>query len=154
MLIVLGVDESPHSEAAVEWVKNMTWPKGTRVRVVSSVRPLIAAYSEVYVPGPGISEELTRQELEYHEGLAARVEDRLRKAGFTTEASVITGDPREVLIAAAKEAKADLIVVGSHGRSGLTKLLLGSVASHVVTHAPCSVMVVKLPPDAASGRAA
>jgi nucleotide-binding universal stress UspA family protein len=39
---------------------------------------------------------------------------------------------------------ADLVVVGSHGRTGLAKLVLGSVASHVVTHAPCSVLVVKM----------
>ena len=38
---------------------------------------------------------------------------------------------------------ADLIVVGSHGRTGLPKLIMGSVASHIVTHAPCSVLVVK-----------
>ena len=38
---------------------------------------------------------------------------------------------------------ADLVVVGSHGRTGLGKLLMGSVASHVVSHAPCTVMVVK-----------
>jgi nucleotide-binding universal stress UspA family protein len=40
---------------------------------------------------------------------------------------------------------ADLLVVGSHGRTGIKKLLLGSVASHVVAHAPCPVLVVKMP---------
>jgi universal stress protein A len=45
----------------------------------------------------------------------------------------------------ARREKADLIVVGSHGRSGMAKLLLGSVAAHVVSHAPCSVLVVRPP---------
>jgi nucleotide-binding universal stress UspA family protein len=39
--------------------------------------------------------------------------------------------------------RADLLVVGSHGRTGLAKLMLGSVSSHTMTHAPCSVLVVK-----------
>ena len=56
---------------------------------------------------------------------------------------MLVGDPREALIEMARREGADLIVVGSHGRSGLTKLLMGSVASHVVTHAPCDVLVVR-----------
>jgi hypothetical protein len=43
----------------------------------------------------------------------------------------------------ARAERSDLVVVGSHGRSGLSRLLIGSVASHVVIHAPCSVLVVK-----------
>jgi universal stress protein A len=44
---------------------------------------------------------------------------------------------------------ADLLVVGSHGRSGLSRLVLGSVASYVASHAPCSVLIVKRPHDIA-----
>ncbi len=145
MKIVLGMDDSPHSEAAIEFLKQMPWPKGTRVRVVSAVRPPVGAYTEAYVPATPVPAEVTQQEVEYHRALAARVEQELRGSGFATEARVLPGDPREVLIAEAKDAGADLIVVGSHGRTGLKKLLLGSVASHVVTHAPCCVMVVKVP---------
>jgi len=58
---------------------------------------------------------------------------------------MVPGDPRSALVDEARQEHADLIVVGSHGRSGLSKLLLGSVASHVVAHAPCSVLVVKAP---------
>jgi len=56
---------------------------------------------------------------------------------------VLAGDPRQTLLDVAQSERADLIVVGSHGRSGLAKMMLGSVSSHVVTHAPCSVLVVK-----------
>jgi nucleotide-binding universal stress UspA family protein len=56
----------------------------------------------------------------------------------------VRGDPREAIVEAARKTGADLVVVGSHGRTGIGKLVLGSVASHVVTHAPCSVLVVKL----------
>jgi nucleotide-binding universal stress UspA family protein len=60
------------------------------------------------------------------------------------------GDPREGIVHAAETERADLVVVGSHGRTGLQKLLIGSVAAHVVTHAPCSVVVVKRPRGASS----
>ena len=67
----------------------------------------------------------------------------MRGSGFKTNSRVVTGDARFALIDAAKSEHADLLVVGSRGRTGLSKLLLGSVASHAVTHAPCSVLVVK-----------
>ena len=51
--------------------------------------------------------------------------------------------PYEAIIEAAEKSGADLIFMASHGRTGLAKLMLGSVAAHVVTHAPCSVLVVK-----------
>ena len=60
------------------------------------------------------------------------------------------GDPREGLVHAAETERADLLVVGSHGRTGLPRMLLGSVAGHVATHAPCSVVVVKRPRGAVS----
>jgi nucleotide-binding universal stress UspA family protein len=53
------------------------------------------------------------------------------------------GDPRSVILEEAKEWDADLIVVGSHGYTGIKRLLLGSVAQSVVSHAPCSVEVVR-----------
>ena len=72
-----------------------------------------------------------------------RVEHELGDMGLPIQTEVALGDPREVILRVAQEHNADLIVVGSHGRSGIPKLLMGSVASHVVTHAPCNVLVVK-----------
>jgi len=88
----------------------------------------------------GAEEEMTTQA----QDLAGRVEKELRDAGLSTESRVVKGDPRDVLVDAARSINADLLVVGSHGRTGLAKLVLGSVAAHVVTHAPCSVLVVKM----------
>ena len=79
-----------------------------------------------------------------HQELATGAENTLLGVGLTTEAKVLQGDARTALVDAAHTERADLVVVGSHGRTGLAKLFMGSVASHVVTHAPCSVMVVKL----------
>ncbi len=52
-------------------------------------------------------------------------------------------DPAEAIVHAASAHRCDLIVMGSHGRSGLRRLFMGSVAEHVVRHAPCPVLVIK-----------
>jgi len=142
MKILIGVDDSPHSAAALEFVKRMTWPGGSEAVVVSAVRTAVALYSEVFIP-VGQAESITDDLRKYHEELVARAESQLRDCGFKTSTRVLMGDPREAILDMAKRECADLIVVGSHGRSGLTKLLMGSVASHVVTHAPCDVLVVR-----------
>jgi nucleotide-binding universal stress UspA family protein len=63
------------------------------------------------------------------------------EAGVEVERKLVERDPGEALIA--ESAKADLVVVGSHGRTGFRAALLGSVSRHVVDHAKCPVVVVK-----------
>jgi len=74
--------------------------------------------------------------------LAALKED-LSKKGVEMETSVLFGNAADIIISTCSEKKADLVVVGSHGRHGAKKFLLGSVSSKVVEHAPCDVLVVK-----------
>jgi len=153
MKIIIGVDDSAYSEAAVHWVKRMSWPRDTKIVVISVARPPVGAYAEVYVPQPSFHEQVMEQEVRFHQELSSRIERTLQTAGLTTEARVAEGDPRIALIDAAKSERADMIVVGSHGRSGISKLLIGSVASHIVTHAPCTVVVVKSGDHAARNEA-
>ena len=145
MKIIIGVDDSAYSNEALKFVKGVRWAEGTRFIVVSAVTSGSVAVTVAGEPGgyglyPEAIEELTK----LHQEFTARAELDLRSAGLQTEARVEVGDPGGVILRMAEKEMADLIVVGSHGRSGLTKLLMGSVASHVVTHAPCSVLVVKL----------
>jgi nucleotide-binding universal stress UspA family protein len=145
MKILVPVDDSPHSRAAIEFVKKMSWPGGAHVVVVSAARPVVSAYAEVYTPGGGANELVYHEKIQLCEELVARVEADLRAAGLRTEGQVVRGDPREAIVHTAKAEQVELVVMGSHGRSGLAKLMLGSVASYVLSHAPCSVLVVKLP---------
>jgi nucleotide-binding universal stress UspA family protein len=73
--------------------------------------------------------------------------ERLRACGIEAEADVRLGDPAHEIVKAAVDARADLIITGSRGHSGLARILLGSVARNVVLHAPCSVLVVRRPPQ-------
>lgn len=143
MNILIGVDDSPHSRAAIEFVRKMAWPANTRVIVLSVVQPVAAPSVEVYAPivlPPEAMEGVIRM----HQDIVSNAEQTLLTACLITETRVLQGDARTTLIQVAHDERIDLIVVGSHGRTGLAKLLIGSVASHVVTHAPCSVLVVKL----------
>lgn len=149
MKILIALDDSPHSDRALEFVTRMRWPAGSRVIVLSTLQPLASTLAAAEEPNP-VLPELLREQRERLEGLVARAEGTLRESGFSTEGRVLAGDPREALLQVAQNERADLLVVGSRGRTGITKLMLGSVSSHVVTHAPCSVLVVKQVGRAAS----
>lgn len=145
MKLLIGVDDSPHAQAALDFVRRMKWPEGSRAIVVSAVRSPVTVYSEIQVPAALQTERILEDQMQYHQEIVSRAEQRLREAGLGTEARVLEGDPRETLVETARTEGADLLVVGSHGRTGLAKLLMGSVAAHVMGHAPCNVLVVKLP---------
>lgn len=68
---------------------------------------------------------------------------KLGRKGLKDESAVRDGHLRAAIVDEARKWRADLIVLGSHGRTGITRLLLGSVAQSVVSHAPCSVEVVR-----------
>ena len=143
MNVLIGVDESPFSAAAVEHVKGTPWPKGTRFRVVSASPPIFPAAGDAAMPD--VIAQVIAQQDRFHQDMAERASAALRDAGGTAEAAMVSGDPRSVLVEEARRWKADLVVVGSHGRSGLKRMVLGSVAEHVVRQAPCSVLIVKQP---------
>ena len=71
--------------------------------------------------------------------------ERLHSAGFEASTSVRKGDAKMVILDCATEWSADLIVVGSHGRKGLTRFVLGSVSEAVARHANCSVQIARFP---------
>lgn len=142
MKIVIAVDDSPHSERAVTFVRRLSWPAGSRVLVVSVFQPIVAPLTPVYEPSSFISDQIADLRRS-HEQLLARTEVLLRQAGLSTETRLLEGDPRDALVEFVSAERADLLVLGSHGRTGLAKLMLGSVSSHATTHASCSVLVVK-----------
>jgi len=143
--ILIGVDGSPYSKAAVERLATFPVPKDAEVLIVSAAPTAALAYAVGEPPAASYAPQLFEDELKLHQEIATRFERQVREHGFKTRSIVQQGDPRQVLIDTAKNERVNLIVVGSHGRTGMTKLIMGSVANHVVTHAPCDVLVVKLP---------
>jgi nucleotide-binding universal stress UspA family protein len=72
-------------------------------------------------------------------------EDRVRATGIPCESTLLIGRPDSEIVAHAEKTRADLIVMGTHGRSGIGHALLGSVAERVVQHARCPVLIVPRP---------
>jgi nucleotide-binding universal stress UspA family protein len=148
MKIVLAVDGSQYSADAAEMVAGRPWPEGTVVRVLSAVEEIAPPATELWYDAGGSLERAREEMTTRAERLTAGFAGALRESGLTAETAVRYGDARSCIVDEAQEWGADLIAVGSHGYTGLKRLLLGSVAQSVVTHAPCSVEVVRRKQDA------
>ena len=144
MKILIAVDDSRFSQAATDFVRRFPWPADAEMLVLSVAQPVMVSYAVADVPAMSYTPELAEEATRHHQQVAERYEAQVRGPGIRTRSLVVRGDPREAIVNVAKDHGVDLVVVGSHGRSGLSKLIMGSVASHVVTHAPCGVLVVKL----------
>ena len=142
MKILLAVDESKFSDAALQVVIAQIPPQGAEVLVLHVVEPI--TLSPPAQMSAGYAPELESRVKDGRE-LVEREAQRLRAAGFKADGAVENGDIREKIIDAAAEWRADLIVMGSHGRRGVQRFLLGSVAEHVARHAQCSVEIVRIP---------
>jgi hypothetical protein len=91
---------------------------------------------------------VTEEQRAEAESLVAGTAKILRDAGFQATTAIEQGSAKSVIIDSATQWPAELIVVGSHGRKGIDRFLMGSVAEGVARHAPCSVQVVRIPTEA------
>jgi|SRR5664280_109016 nucleotide-binding universal stress UspA family protein len=140
MKILLGIDDSKSSGDVVAAIVKQFQPDKTEIRVMHVLQPLVPTappqMAAAYAP------ELEYQKKEALE-LVERIAGDLRSAGFITHTAIGLGDVREKIIDSAADLHADLIVVGSHGRTGIERFLLGSVAESVARNAKCSVLIVR-----------
>ena len=141
--ILLATDGSPASEPASDQAIDLATQVGARLLVVSVVASARTP-SEAAADGSRPSE--TRDSLS---SKAQSIVQRARAAGADATFLVWEGEPGDAIVAAADSENADLIIVGSHGRSGVSRFLIGSVSDYVVRHAHCPVMVVRGTLDAA-----
>lgn len=145
MKILLAIDDSKFSQAAVRMLVEQNNPHKTAVRVLHVVEPLEAPYyPELSTPPyPTNLSDINKGRMKAGRDLVQGVLTKLRAAGFKAEGTARHGHVRTVVVDVAKKWHADLIVVGSHGRKGLKRILLGSVSDHIARHAHCSVQIVR-----------
>jgi nucleotide-binding universal stress UspA family protein len=141
MRILLAVDSSPYSAVATQRVAERPWPEPSVAPILNVAR--ISATSEGFWDGGAANEHLAHSLLLQAREVVERVASHLQASGLSIETAVRQGDPRTEIEDEAKAWNADLIVLGSHGRTGVRRWLLGSVAEHVVRHAHCSVEVCR-----------
>jgi nucleotide-binding universal stress UspA family protein len=141
MRILLAVDESKSSQQAIEKITQQFRRDNVEVRILHVLQPVSTTAPPQMAAGyaPEL-QDLAKPARE----LLARAAKSLTDAGFKTETLLREGDVRETILDIAQEWKADLIVIGSRGRSGVQRFLLGSVAESVARHALCSVEIVRV----------
>ena len=151
MRILLAIDDSKFSEAAIQAVRTRARLPGTEVRVVHVIEPPALIIPSI-VPGSELGlwsgpelQSLWQAQRTRAESLLAKAAQALRIPGCEVTTGIEEGDPKSRIIDLAAAWHADLIVIGSHGRRGLDRFLLGSVSEAVARHSPCSVEIVRIP---------
>jgi len=150
MKVLVATDGSEFSADAVRSVAARPWPKGTQFQILSvedlavGATPLTGSPLSSIYPVTLLEELLTDAR---NRAIRAVEEGREilqnQRCDVVAAPPVPSGDPRVVILDTAQAWPADLIVLGSHGRRGLDRLLMGSVAESVAVHAHCSVEVVR-----------
>jgi len=154
MRILLAYDGSVPADAAVDEVVRRPWPAGSEVRLVRVIEPPVPLDSgngeAVYAPL--LERVRSSQREEAYHGVQRALERFEGRRDLATSCEIREGRPKHALLDAIQEWGADLVVAGSDGTKGLTRLFLGSVCHALVTHAPCNVEVVRTRIPAPAGK--
>ena len=138
MKILVAIEQSQYSTKALERAVELAKQEGAALTALV-VAETVKGIEEVY-PDTLLEEKLLAQA----KGTAENAKSFAKGQGVTLQTLVqASSSPEEAILDQAAKLGVDLIVVGSRGKKGIARFLLGSVASTVVTHAPCSVLVVR-----------
>jgi len=138
--ILCPVDFSPGSHRAVEVAVRLARESDAELELVHALYVPGVLYAGEYVVPP---EDLQRMTEDARRALDATFGEAQKLGATRTSAKLLSGVPWSAIMDAAEDPAIDLLVVGTHGRTGLARVLLGSVTEKVVRHAPCSVLVVR-----------
>jgi nucleotide-binding universal stress UspA family protein len=133
--IVLATDGSKYSALAADHAIAFAKSYTGELRIIS----VVDVPTEFYAEAPQAVEDLVRKA----KGFVADVKKQAERAGVKAETFVGEAEAYQAINNLAREQKADIIIMGSHGRTGLRRLLMGSVTENVIGYAPCPVLVVK-----------
>jgi nucleotide-binding universal stress UspA family protein len=138
--ILIATDFTPASDPALDEAIEMAKGNGTELLIAHAYQP------PVLLPEQTISSETYEEwDRDLRNDVVERLQPLLGKArqeGVIARGLVLSGVPHTAIAEAAKENDADLIVMGTHGRKGVSRFFIGSVAARVISTAPCPVMTV------------
>jgi nucleotide-binding universal stress UspA family protein len=140
--ILVATDGSRHAAAAASEAIGIAKKSNGKLIVLAvvpseSMQPMDIVHSEMS------RDIIAAKELSLAENSAKAVKAAAQKEGIAVEAFIMGGRPADAIVQTAKEKNVDVIMLGSHGKTGVDKLLMGSVAERVIVLASCAVLVVK-----------
>jgi nucleotide-binding universal stress UspA family protein len=143
--IVLPVDGSAHALEVARRLGQLVDAAGAAIALLYVHRPGTLAAEPVWNDSGAIRQRDIEPRLEA-ERIFAAINAALARQGLTSHWQwMAEGNPAEQIVKCAGELAADLIAMGSHGRTGIVRLVMGSVSREVLDHAPCPVLIVRMP---------
>jgi len=140
--ILVATDGSKYSAAAASEAIGLAKRNKSKLTVISVVPSELMTPTDIEFSMPQ-RELIAEKEMHEAEKNAKTVKDAAQKEEVAVQAFVMSGKPSDAIIETAREKGADLIILGSHGKTGIERLLMGSVAERVIVLAACAVLVVK-----------
>lgn len=143
MKVLLALDDCKMSEAAIEELKSRPWPGDTKFRLISVIEAnRDQGFGDARDMATHMADVVLKRE-KYMDEKVAEVSKIVAKGNVSGK--VIQGPVRDTIVREARDWGADLLVMGSHGRRGIKRFLIGSIAESVLAIAPCVVEIVKDP---------
>ncbi len=143
--ILVPVDFSPGSSAAVDYAHFLADSFGAAITLLHACE--VPSPMSAIVPGTDVARDL-QEERARAEALLAGMVEMLEQRGLRRTSTLMPdGSPIETILRVARDGGFDLIVIGTHGRAGFSRLVLGSVAEEVLRKACCPVVMVHAPPS-------
>ncbi|MBX3232528.1 MAG: universal stress protein [Labilithrix sp.] len=138
-MILVPIDFGPPSDHALDFAVDLAESLDAKVHVISAFQlPIVGFPDGVLVASADVATRLVQST----EAALKRAAERHRDRKVVLTTHIEQGDPREVILSVAKDVRADLIVMGTHGRKGLARALVGSVAEAVLRTAEVPVVTV------------
>jgi nucleotide-binding universal stress UspA family protein len=140
--ILYPTDFSKGSGAALARAVQLAKADRAQLLIVHVLAPVVPIAGEGYI-SPQVYEDIETSGRKHAQRRLSALQAKAKKAGVRATTLLLEGVAHEQIIRAAKSKKADLIVMGTHGHTGIVRFFLGSVTSRVIAGAPCPVLSVR-----------
>lgn len=140
--ILCASDFSSTSRKALAAATDMAATNRAALTILYAHVPIVPLVPEQYIESR-TWERVDTETRRWIERQMTRAADRAKKSGVRATAIMVTGDPATQIVRVARSKGVDLVVLGTHGRRGVAKFFLGSVAERVIATAPCPVLTVR-----------